>query len=207
MSDPRTQLVGAGYDAMIDTWEAWSARIEDDARAAWTAELVERLASGARVLELGCGGGSTETRMLAERFALTGVDLSLRQLERARERVPGATFVHGDLTTIDFRPGSFDAVVAYYALNHVPRDLLAPTLGRAHGWLTPGGCLLATFGTSDEAAWTGDFLGAETFFSSYPPEVTTRIVRDAGFDILREEVVSLREPEGDVRFHWVLAAR
>ena len=23
--DPRTALVGAGYDAMVDTWEAWAA--------------------------------------------------------------------------------------------------------------------------------------------------------------------------------------
>jgi hypothetical protein len=26
MSDPRTSLVAAGYDAMIDTWEAWKAQ-------------------------------------------------------------------------------------------------------------------------------------------------------------------------------------
>jgi cyclopropane fatty-acyl-phospholipid synthase-like methyltransferase len=206
-ADPRTQLVGAGYDAMIDTWEEWSARIDDDARSAWTAELVERLEPGARVLELGCGGGSAETRMLAGQFALTGVDLSLRQLERARERIPGATFLHGDLTAVDFDPGTFDAVVAYYVFNHVPRELLAPTLARAHAWLTPGGSLLATFGTLDQPEWTGAFLGAETFFSSHPPDVTARIVRDAGFDILRDEVVELREPEGDVRFHWVLASR
>ena len=33
MTDPRRQLVGAGYDAMIDTWEGWVAQIEDDPRA------------------------------------------------------------------------------------------------------------------------------------------------------------------------------
>ena len=35
MTDPRTQLVGAGYDAMIDTWEAWVVKIDNDPRRAW----------------------------------------------------------------------------------------------------------------------------------------------------------------------------
>ena len=106
MSDPRTELVGRGYDEMVDTWESWSAQIVDDPRHEWAADLVSRLDDGARVLELGCGGGTRETRELAARFRLTGVDLSERQLERARERVPGAAFVHGDLTTVEFDDAS-----------------------------------------------------------------------------------------------------
>jgi cyclopropane fatty-acyl-phospholipid synthase-like methyltransferase len=207
MTDPRTRRVAEGYDAMIDTWETWSARIEDDPRRDWTADLVARLPLEARVLELGCGGGTGETAALAERFALTGVDLSERQLERARTRVPAATFVHGDLTSVEFAPASFEAVVSYYVFNHVPRELLAPLLARVHGWLTPGGYLMAAFGTSDEEAWTGDFLGAPSFFSSFPPDENARLVRAAGFEVVRDDLVSIREPEGDVQFQWVLATR
>src|SRR5262249_49096897 len=75
MTDQRTALVAAGYDAMIDTWESWKAQITDDRRREWCEELLARLEPGATVIELGCGGGSDETRVLAERFRLTGVDL------------------------------------------------------------------------------------------------------------------------------------
>jgi len=207
MSDPRTILVGAGYDAMIDTWESWSARVEDDPRHAWATLLADLLPAGARVLELGCGGGTRETAFLASRFELTGIDLSLRQLERARRRIPGATFVHGDLTSLAQEPGTFDAVVSFYVFNHVPRELLAPLLGRIHGWLRTPGWLLAAFGTVDEESWTGDFLGAPTFFSSFPPDVNSALVQEAGFAIERDEVVSITEPEGPVAFQWILAAR
>ena len=61
---------------MADTWEAWKALITDDPRAEWCEELVSRLPAGARVVELGCGGGAEETARLAQRFRLTGVDLS-----------------------------------------------------------------------------------------------------------------------------------
>jgi cyclopropane fatty-acyl-phospholipid synthase-like methyltransferase len=207
MTDERTRVVGAGYDSMIDTWESWSAQITDDPRREWATELTKRLQPGARVLELGCGGGTRETAELAERFELTGVDLSERQLERARARIPGATFVHADLTTIDFPPSSFDAVASFYVFNHVPRELLAPLLGRAHAWLVDGGWLLAAFGTMDEAGWTGDFLGAPTFFSSFPPPENSALVRAAGFAIERDEVVAITEPEGQVSFQWILAGR
>jgi SAM-dependent methyltransferase len=207
MSDPRTALVGAGYDDRVETWEAWSARVTDDPRHEWAAALAERVPQSARVLELGCGGGTRETQALASRFELTGVDLSERQLERARGRVPGARFVNGDLTTIDFPPASFDAVVSFYVFNHVPRELLAGVLERGHDWLAEDGLLLAAFGTTDVAEWTGEWLGAPTFFSSFPADVNTRLVRDAGFALDRDEVVTITEPEGPVSFQWILARR
>jgi cyclopropane fatty-acyl-phospholipid synthase-like methyltransferase len=206
-TDPRIQLVGAGYDAVIDTWEAWSAQIDDDLRHSWAADLATRLPEGGRVLELGCGGGTRETALLASRFDVTGIDLSERQLERARERVPNATFVHGDLTSVDHAPASFDAVVAFYVFNHVPRELLPPLLRRIHSWLRMPGWLMAAFGTLDEAGWTGEFLGAPTFFSSHSPDVNSALVRDAGFGLERDEVVEIAEPEGAVPFQWILAAR
>jgi SAM-dependent methyltransferase len=204
-TDPRTAIVGAGYDAMIDTWEAWKTRIEDDPRAEWCRELVTRLPAGARVVELGCGGGGAETHLLAQHFRLTGVDLSAEQLRRARQRVPEGEFVQADFTAIDLEPNSLDAVAAFYSFNHVPRDLLAGLFARIHGWLKPGGLFLTALGTSDTKGRTGDFLGAPSYFSSYPPETNSRLLAEAGFELLRDELVTIREPEGPVTFQWVFA--
>src|SRR5437764_778463 len=65
----------------------------------------------------------------------------------------------------------------------------------------------AELGTRDLESWVGDFLGASTFFSSFPPETNTRLVRQAGFEILRDEVVTFSEPDGDATFQWILARR
>jgi SAM-dependent methyltransferase len=205
VSDPRTKLVADGYDAMADTWEEWAGRIPDDPRHDWLEQLLAVLPPDARVVELGCGNGTRETRELASRTRLTGVDLSEEQLRRARKRVPEAEFVNDDLTTIDFDAGSLDAVASFYVFNHVPRELLAPLLGRIHSWLASPGWLLAAFGTGDEAGWFGDFLGAPSFFSSFTPAVNTQLVRDAGFAVERDEVVSITEPEGPQQFQWILA--
>jgi cyclopropane fatty-acyl-phospholipid synthase-like methyltransferase len=207
MTEQRTLLVAAGYDAMIDTWEAWAAQIRDDPRAEWAAELHTRLPEGARVVELGCGGGTDETRALAERLRVTGVDLSREQLARARTRVPNAEFLHADLTELELPSGSVDAVAAFYVFNHVPRELLPALFERIHRWLVPGGLLLATLGASDVPGWTGDWLGAPTYFSGYEPDTNRQLLADAGFALIRDDVVTIREPEGEATFHWVLARR
>jgi SAM-dependent methyltransferase len=205
VADARTQLVADGYDAIGETFAEWRELIRNDPRDRWAADLVTRLEDDARILELGCGAGSPETKRLAERFRLTGIDISPRQVERARAAIPGAEFLQADFTELELAPGSFDAVVSFYAFNHVPRELLAPLLGSIHSWLAPGGWLLTAFGQSDLPEWTGDWLGAPTFFSGYPAETNSRLVREAGFTLERDEVVEIDEPEGPVKFQWVLA--
>lgn len=167
MTDPRVQIVERGYDRIADRFAAWRDEIEGDPRAQWAADLSSRLPDGARVLELGCGSGTAETIELARRFQVTGVDVSAEQLRRARERVPGATFVHADFLELELPAGSFDAVCSFYVFNHVPREHLAPLLERIAGWLRRGGLALNAFGVTDLEGWTGDWLGAETYFSSY----------------------------------------
>ena len=207
MTDPRTQIVADGYDAIGETFVAWRNRIVGDPRRAWEDELTSRLPDGARVLELGCGAGVPDTQRLAARFRVTGVDISPRQVERARAAVPDAEFVCADFTALELAPGSFDAVVAFYTFNNVPRDLLAGLFARVRSWLTPGGLFMSALGTSDTEAWVGDWLGVPMFFSSYPPETNTRLLREAGFALLRDEVVTFEELEGPASFQWILGRR
>jgi cyclopropane fatty-acyl-phospholipid synthase-like methyltransferase len=207
VTDPRTELVGRGYDTIGERFAEWRDRIMGDPRREWEEELVSRLREGSRVLELGCGAGVPDTQRLAACFQVTGVDISAEQVRRARAAVPNAEFVQADFTAVELEPASFDAVVSFYAFNHVPRELLAPMFARIHRWLVPSGLLMIALGTADMEAWTGEWLGAPTFFSSFPPATNTRLVQEAGFEILRDEVVTFREPDGEATFQWVLALR
>jgi SAM-dependent methyltransferase len=203
--DERVSIVGTGYDAMPETWEAWSGRVTGDPRGEWLERLTTRLPEGADVLELGCGNGTRETRELARRFRLTGIDLSEEQLRRARERVPGAIFVQRDLTTLGLPQCSLDGVCAFYVFNHVPRELLAGIFDRIHGWLRPGGLFLASLGASDVVDWRGEWLGVPMYFSSFEPDENRKLL--SAFELLDDELVTITEPEGSVTFHWILARR
>jgi cyclopropane fatty-acyl-phospholipid synthase-like methyltransferase len=209
VTDTRTRLIEAGYDQIADRFFEWSARIEGDQRARWRQELTNRLADGARVLELGCGAGVPDTQLLADRFRVTGVDISGEQVQRARANVPNATFIQSDFTQLELKPNSFEAVAAFYSFNHVPRDVLGDLFARIHSRLVPGGLFLAALGTGDTESWTGDWLGTTMFFSSFPPETNRRLLVEAGFELVLDEMMTMIEPEpdGEVQWQWVLAKR
>lgn len=201
-------VVARGYDEGADRFAEWQRRVVDSTRMVRLDELLGLLPERPAALELGCGAGVRSTRVLAERADLLGVDISAEQARRARERLPGARFVHADATSIELEAAAFDAVVAFYVLNHVPREELASLLGRILRWLRPGGYLLATFGASDLPGWYGRAIGGlETYFSGYEPEATLGLVRGAGLEIVQDDLETTEEPEGPATFLWVLAQR
>jgi SAM-dependent methyltransferase len=207
MTDPRTETVARGYDQIADRFAEWVTEIQDDPRPRFRQELFDRLPPGARVVELGCGAGTSDTHLLAKRFRVTGVDISAEQLQRARTNVPEAKFVQADMTELELPAGSFDAVAGFYSFNHVPRDLLGGLFSSIHGWLVPDGLFLTALGAGDMEGWTGEWLGTTMYFSGWSPERNRELLRGAGFKLLIDEVVEMREPEGIVAFHWVLAER
>jgi SAM-dependent methyltransferase len=148
------------------------------------------------------------TKALAEGRSVTAVDISARQVELARSNVPSATILRADMTALEFPAASFDAVVAFYSLSHVPREEQAALLGRVHGWLRPGGILLATMGAHDAADEVEeDWLGTPMYFSQFGVRKNRAMVRRAGFEI--EEAVVNEEPEDrhTALFLWIVARR
>jgi len=200
--------VRRGYDAVAERYAEWAASFESPA-AAWVEKLEQRLPERSRVLDLGCGGGGPATRALATRHDLLGVDISERQLERARRLVPEARFLHADATEVAFEPESFDAVASLFMLGHVPRAKQRPLLARIFGWLAPGGRLLATLGTANtEDQVDPDWLGAPMFFASHDEDWNRRALEAAGFVLEEARVVPFEEPgHGVVSFMWVLAGK
>jgi SAM-dependent methyltransferase len=207
MSDERKKAVEAGYDALAERFLAWSSRVQGDPRERFLEAFVDRLPDGARVLDLGCGAGVPSTRRLAERFEVTGVDISKAQLRLARRYVPAATFVRGDIAKLAFPPCSFTGITALYSISHLPREEHSDLFVRLCSWLEPGGLLLASLGAADNPGWTGEWLGAPMFFSSYDADTNCRLFRLARFEILHGEVVEMREPDSAVSFLWVLARK
>lgn len=205
--DRRTEVVRAGYEAVAATHLDWSSRIEGDPQGWLVDDFSARLPDGAKVLDLGCGAGVPSTRRLAERFEVVGVDVSRAQLDLARTHVPQATFIEGDLAALTLPAESFEGVTALYSIPHVPREGHAGLFREVVSWLRPGGLLLASLGAGDSPDWTGQWLGAEMFFSSFDAATNRELLREAGFALLYDDVISMREPEGTANFLWVIAQK
>ena len=202
------RIVADGYDAIADRYYQWSDARPSATRRRWLGKALERIPEGSDVLDLGCGAGVPMTRALAAGRKVTGVDISARQVELARAAVPGATFIQADMSALEFPPSSFDAVVAFYSLTHVPRADLPALLTAVRGWLRPGGILIASMGAQDAPdAVEADWLGAPMFFSHHGAKKNRALVRRAGFEL--EEAIVEEEPEDRhaALFLWVVARR
>jgi cyclopropane fatty-acyl-phospholipid synthase-like methyltransferase len=174
-------LVREGYDRCAAAYE----RARRQEAAPPLALLMPRLPDGARILDVGCGAGVPVARELARRHHVTGVDLSGEMVNRARINVPEGTFVHADIMARDFSPASFDAVVSFYAIFHIPREEHTELFGRIHRWLKPSGYLLATLSDLDEPAYTeDDFFGVTMVWSSYSLQAYRQILEHTGFALL-----------------------
>jgi SAM-dependent methyltransferase len=205
--DPK-RIVSSGYDRVGDTYAQWTSRSATDSRQRYTDLLLEKLPAGATVLDLGCGAGIPTTRALAARFQVTGADISARQIERARRKVPDAAFVHGDMATLDFPQASFDGIAAFYSIIHVPREGHAALLRRVAGWLRPGGLFVATLGAgSTEAGYEADWLGAPMYWSHFDAATNHRLVEEAGFELESAREETEDEDGAPVTFMWVVARK
>jgi SAM-dependent methyltransferase len=207
MTDPR-EIVARGYDTIAERYLEWSPLRPSGPRLAYLERASDLIPRGARVLELGCGAGVPMTRALAEDRDLTGVDISATQVELARRNVPAATIVHDDMTAVAFDPASFDAIVAFYSITHVPRDDVAPLLARIQDWLRPGGTFIASMGVEDDPGTVEEgWLGVDMYFSHFNARKNRRLVEAAGLVVDSAEVLEEPGDRFDARFLWVVAHR
>jgi SAM-dependent methyltransferase len=187
-------LVRRGYDVLSARYD--EATGAESKYESWIGDLLADLTPESRVLDLGCGSGVPVARALAEAgHQVVGVDISEVQVQRARELVPRGEFLQADATKLDLPGESFDAVVSFYALIHIPLDEQLPLLQRIAGWLRPGGRFV---GTTGHQAWTGadeNWLdGGAPMWWSHADAATYRAwLEQSGLVVEREEFV----PEGD----------
>lgn len=204
--DPK-HIVRQGYDLVSHVYRSGAEQEPNAAYSQWMARLVADVGPKPALLDLGCGCGTPVAKTLAAHGNVVGVDISPVQIERARSLVPDATFLCADMAALRFPPGSFDAVVAFYAIIHVPLEEQPELFKKIAGWLKPGGLFLAILGSS---SWTGteqDWLGvagAQMYWSQADPDTYRSWLAAAGLSILEDEYVP---EEGGSAGHQLFYAR
>jgi cyclopropane fatty-acyl-phospholipid synthase-like methyltransferase len=206
LSDTK-RIVAAGYDRIAARYAALEAE-----RSAWPRlrrlePILAELPPGSPVLDVGCGDGIPALAAIAERHVATGIDISATQSKRASQNVPAARVLNGDIAAQDFRANTFAAIVAFYVLEHLPREEHGPLLGRFARWLRPGGHLLLTTESGDEPGTVGEWLDVPMYFSQFDEKRTTELLEAAGFDAIVHEVEAQLEGDREVEYVWFHARR
>lgn len=152
---------------------------------------------GARVADVGCGGGLLSEALARAGADVVGIDLGLKVIEIAR------LHLHESNLKVDYRkqssadlaatePGSFDAVCCMELIEHVP-DPAALVMDLA-AMLKPGGRVFMSTLNRTPVAFAAAILGAEYVTHMLPrgthhyaqflkPSELARLLRHAGLEL------------------------
>ena len=134
--------------------------------------VAERVAlTGARILDVGCGGGILSEALAAAGADVVGIDLAPRVLDVAR------LHLHESGRKVDYReisvealaqesPGTFDAITCMELLEHVPDP--ASVVAACAVLLTPAGRLFLSTLNRTPLAFGAAIVGAEYALNLLP---------------------------------------
>lgn len=169
-------------------------------RAAYVADRLDL--RGARVADVGCGGGLLSEALAKAGARLTGIDLGDKVIEIARLHMHESRLETPNLD-IDYRvqssadlaaaePESFDAVCCMELIEHVPDP--AALVGDLARMVKPGGVVVMSTLNRTPAAFGAAILGAEYITRMLPrgthhyaqflkPSELGRLMRHAGLEV------------------------
>lgn len=160
-------------------------KIQDSLQTAIYSEidllLTELQLKDRRILELGCGRAE-KTRAIAQTnlpAELVAMEVDLRQHEKnlAQEALPGVTFKLGGAEAIPFDDASFDLIMMFKSLHHVPLEYMDSALLEIRRVLKPGGMAWIS-----EPVFAGDFNEIMRLFHD------EKLVRESAFQAVRNAV-------------------
>jgi 2-polyprenyl-3-methyl-5-hydroxy-6-metoxy-1,4-benzoquinol methylase len=177
--------------------------------------------TGGSILDIGCAQ-ATASLLLAERgYRVTAVEANPESIDYARQR-----YEFGDITflcedAMHFSPDEkFDAILLGEVLEHMPRPgtlirqcrdwlnrdgiqvITTPNSLSPHNWMMPG-YKPGEMESPDRADEVSGLGGRETHLFCFRPSQLTKLVRESGYEIKRQELLNsyLINPIG---FHRIL---
>jgi SAM-dependent methyltransferase len=160
-------------------------------------------ANGA-VLDLGCGMGEPIARFFIEAgHRVTGVDVAPSMIGLCKARLPGHTWVDGDMRGLELGT-RFDAIIAWDSFFHLPQDDQRAMFAVFERHAAPGASLLFTSGTDDGIA-IGSVAGRALYHSSLSSAEYERLLAAHGFAV---SLHSIADPAcGEHTVWWATRCR
>lgn len=157
---------------------------------------------GGRLLDIGCGDGTTLAALRDRGWDVQGVDFDAQAVAVARFR--GLRVDVGDVTAPGYPTGSFDVVTLSHSLEHLPDP--HATLLEVRRLLRPGGRIVIL--TPNAESWLSRRYGAD-WQGLEPPrhlqvfnrQGLTRMVANAGFSGI-DATTTARSANGVARTAW-----
>ncbi|MFX0138983.1 MAG: class I SAM-dependent methyltransferase, partial [Candidatus Hodarchaeota archaeon] len=156
----------------------------------WLDLLISMMNRGSKILDLGCGNGRAVKYFIDREFEGVGIDLSNEMLKLARENVPKGEFYKKDFTQLDFENNSFDAIISFFALNHIEKEKFKQIISKCKKILKKEGFLLLGMVKGTFEGYFKGFYGQkmQLYGASYTKKELFKILESEGYKILKADI-------------------
>jgi len=178
-----------GYDKVSEVYRGDNDNI--DKYIHWCKRILELRPNSKTALDIGCGCGIPVCKYLSENGLQTvGIDISKRQIERAKILAPRATYICDDyLRTNDTQ---YDVITAFYSIIHIERTLHRLVFEKLYNQLGDHGIAVVTVGHDEweghEDNWLG-VVGAKMYWSHYSVDRYHEMLNTLNFNIILDEFI------------------
>jgi len=122
-----------------------------------------------KILDVGCGPGNHTAYLysLNNSYQITGIDLSDKMVELARENAPSCNFIKGDIRNLDSNI-KYDAVIASFCIVHLSNNELIEFISKLNTLLNKNGYLYLSFIEGNKVGFLKpDFLDHKIYFNFF----------------------------------------
>ena len=183
------EQVAASYDQIADRWLYLStygfAQIE---------RAIAFVKRKGVALDVGCGAGRCFDLLARHGFTTDGIDSSPAMIALARHRHPDARLFHSDICRWEL-PLSYDLIVAWDSVWHVPLDRQEMILTKLCRGLSAGGVLVFSTGGTDAPEEKRDScMGPPMYHATLGIPKTLQVLAEAGCICRHSNTTSTPKP-------------
>lgn len=152
------------------------------------------ISSDSQILDLCCGSGQATQYLVQYSQNVTGLDISLLSLERARQNVPQAKYVEGLAEEMPFPEAQFDLVHTSVAMHEMSPPILQQIFQEVYRVLKPGGVfvLVDFHKPTNPLFWPGLWLflvlfETETAWQLLETDLVA-LLKETGFELCKQNL-------------------
>ncbi len=178
--------------------EAWQKMMQPVFKRA--AHLLHKYKDKGRLLDVGAGFGFFLSEMKSRGWEVMGVEISQKGMDYARD-VLGVKIYPGPLEKVAFAENYFDAVTAFYVIEHLPNPIVF--IKECHRVLKPGGVCLLRYPHTTPIKKLLRLFGIKNrlydlpaHLSDFSPEIIQRCLEKVEFESCQHMIGGHTHPNG-----------
>lgn len=171
------------YERHAYAWDEQRSRPRPLMEQGWLDRFTAMIPTGGTLLDIGCGSGKPiAAHLIAQGYALTGVDSSQTMIDMCTDRFPAQRWLVADMRTLALGK-CFDGIIAWDSFFHLTPDDQRTMFSVFHDHAGSGAPLLFTSGPRHGDA-VGSFEGEPLYHGSLDPGEYRTLLRDNGFAVV-----------------------